>query len=51
MDVAVEAAKKDPAPPLSELYKDVYCRQSPDMFIRGADLASSHGSVDWAPGS
>lgn len=51
MDAAVEAAKRDPVPPSAELYKDVYSKQSGDMFIRGPDLPSSHGDTSWAASS
>lgn len=51
MDVAIEAAKRDPIPPTAELYKDIYCKQQAGMFIRGPDMPSSHGDVTWATGS
>ena len=40
---AVDAAKAAPAPPMSEIYTDIYSDQSKDFFIRGSDMTISHG--------
>mmetsp|Transcript_38377 Transcript_38377/g.90163 ORF Transcript_38377/g.90163 Transcript_38377/m.90163 type:complete len:396 (+) Transcript_38377:38-1225(+) len=51
IDVAVEFAKKESSPAAAELYRDIYRSQDPHMFIRGPDLAASHGDQKWQPAS
>jgi TPP-dependent pyruvate/acetoin dehydrogenase alpha subunit len=46
VDEAVEFAKSDKEPPLSELYTDVEL-PNPE-YIRGTDGIYGHGKCDWA---
>ena len=47
IDQAVDEAKKAPFPPDSELIRDIYCKQEPELFVRGPDLTSSKGDMGW----